>query len=156
MEQRGKARAVDGPRGEVDVGSVGKGTTSPGERVLHHTVGGPPGSRREAHAPVSRRLTVPLQNAVLAGRRRVKSQSPPGVFARRDPLRYPPEVAASSSSRLEALDSARGLAIALMVMSHTVKGLLPFKELPEWGLVPIHLVTKFSSTLFILVFGVSV
>lgn len=65
-------------------------------------------------------------------------------------------VTASSSNRLDALDSARGFAIALMVMSHTVKGLLPFTALPDWGLVPVHLFTKFSSTLFLLVFGISV
>ncbi|MFN0064128.1 MAG: OpgC domain-containing protein [Myxococcaceae bacterium] len=64
--------------------------------------------------------------------------------------------ALQARGRLDALDSARGFAIALMVMSHTVKGLLPFNALPDWGLVPVHLFTKFSSTLFILVFGVSV
>jgi len=58
-------------------------------------------------------------------------------------------------SRLEALDLARGIAIALMILSHGVKGLLAFEDFPYWGLVPIHLITKFSSSLFILVFGVS-
>lgn len=57
--------------------------------------------------------------------------------------------------RIEALDLARGFAIALMILSHGVKGLLSFETFPTWGLVPIHLVTKFSSSLFILVFGMS-
>lgn len=61
----------------------------------------------------------------------------------------------SPTARLEAIDAARGLAICLMVLSHTVKGLLPFKDIPDFGLVPVHLVTKFSSTLFLLVFGVA-
>lgn len=59
------------------------------------------------------------------------------------------------SSRLEAIDLARGFAIVLMILSHGIKGLLDFSQIPEWGLVPIHLVTKFSSSLFILVFGIS-
>ena len=41
-----------------------------------------------------------------------------------------------------------------MILSHGVKGLISFDDYPTWGLVPIHLVTKFSSSLFILVFGV--
>jgi len=59
------------------------------------------------------------------------------------------------SKRIEAIDLARGFAIALMILSHGVKGLLAFESFPTWGLVPIHLVTKFSSSLFILVFGAS-
>lgn len=35
------------------------------------------------------------------------------------------------------------------------QGLLDFSQFPTWGLVPIHLITKFSSSLFILVFGIS-
>ncbi len=58
-------------------------------------------------------------------------------------------------SRIDALDAARGFAIALMILSHTVKGLLPFKLMPDWGIVPVHAITKFSSTLFILVFGIT-
>ncbi len=57
--------------------------------------------------------------------------------------------------RIEAIDLARGFAVALMILSHGVKGLLTFEQIPSWGLVPIHLLTKFSSSLFILVFGVS-
>lgn len=63
--------------------------------------------------------------------------------------------AASASIRIEALDLARGFAICLMILSHGVKGLMMFEEMPAWGLVPIHLITKFSSSLFILVFGIS-
>lgn len=43
-----------------------------------------------------------------------------------------------------------------MILSHTVKGLLTFPMLPDFAVVPVHLVTKFSSTLFIIVFGLSV
>lgn len=57
--------------------------------------------------------------------------------------------------RVEAIDFARGLAVTLMILSHGVKGLLSFEQIPSWGLVPIHLITKFSSSLFILVFGIS-
>ncbi len=57
--------------------------------------------------------------------------------------------------RVEALDLARGFAVALMILSHGIKGLLGFDQIPAWGLVPIHLITKFSSSLFILVFGAS-
>lgn len=57
--------------------------------------------------------------------------------------------------RIEAVDFARGLAVTLMILSHGVKGLLSFERIPDWGLVPVHLVTKFSSSLFMLVFGVS-
>lgn len=45
--------------------------------------------------------------------------------------------------------------MALMILSHGVKGLLSFQQIPPWGLVPIHLLTKFSSSLFIVVFGTS-
>jgi len=57
--------------------------------------------------------------------------------------------------RVEALDLARGIAVTLMILSHGVKGLLTFDDIPIWGLVPIHLLTKLSSSLFILVFGMS-
>jgi hypothetical protein len=60
-----------------------------------------------------------------------------------------------ASQRLEGLDIARGVAIALMFLSHTVKGLLPLDMIPPFGVVPIHLITKFSSSLFIIVFGVT-
>ncbi|PMR82884.1 hypothetical protein C1H70_00615 [Halomonas urumqiensis] len=57
--------------------------------------------------------------------------------------------------RIEAIDLARGIAIALMILSHSVSGLLGIGEVPEWGMVPIHLLTKFSSSLFIMVFGIA-
>lgn len=58
-------------------------------------------------------------------------------------------------TRLDGLDLARGCAIALMVLSHTVKGLLSFKMMPAYAIVPIHAITKFSSSLFVFVFGVT-
>jgi len=61
-----------------------------------------------------------------------------------------------TSSRFESLDAARGIAIALMFLSHIINGLIPIKKLPDLAVVPIHAITKFSSTLFILVFGVAV
>ncbi|WP_290793006.1 acyltransferase family protein [Halomonas sp.] len=60
-----------------------------------------------------------------------------------------------SEGRIEAIDLARGIAIALMIVSHSVSGLYGIRQLPDWGLVPIHLLTKFSSSLFILVFGIA-
>lgn len=63
---------------------------------------------------------------------------------------------AKAWQRLEGIDAARGIAIVLMFMSHCVKALMSFKMMPNYGIVPIHLITKFSSSLFILVFGVSV
>jgi len=39
-------------------------------------------------------------------------------------------------------------------LSHSVKGLLSQTMIPDWGIVPIHLFTKFSSSLFIMVFGI--
>src|SRR5688500_18923185 len=89
MEQRGKARAVDGPRGEVDVGSVGKGTTSPGERVLHHTVGGPPGSRREAHAPTLPAPYGPFAERGLSGATSSEKPVPAWGFRSTRPLTLP-------------------------------------------------------------------
>lgn len=62
---------------------------------------------------------------------------------------------AAAPARIDAVDFARGLAILLMILSHGVKGLLGYEQIPAWGLVPVHLVTKFSSSLFILVFGMS-
>lgn len=59
------------------------------------------------------------------------------------------------SRRIEAIDLARGFAVLLMIVSHGVKGLLSFEGIPDWGMVPIHLITKISSSLFFLMFGVS-
>ena len=61
----------------------------------------------------------------------------------------------AGAGRIEAIDFARGVAVTLMILSHGVKGLLDFGDFPSWGLVPVHLLTKFSSSLFILVFGIS-
>ncbi len=60
-----------------------------------------------------------------------------------------------AEGRIEAIDLARGIAIALMILSHSVSGLFGIRQLPDWGLVPIHLFTKFSSSLFIMVFGIA-
>jgi uncharacterized membrane protein len=57
--------------------------------------------------------------------------------------------------RFEELDFARGIAICLMILSHGVKGLMTFEQMPAWGLVPVHLITKFSSSLFIIAFGMA-
>lgn len=66
-----------------------------------------------------------------------------------------PSSPARRTNRIEALDLARGIAVTLMILSHGVKGLLTFEQFPQWGLVPVHLITKFSSTLFFLVFGLT-
>ena len=57
--------------------------------------------------------------------------------------------------RVDAIDLARGVAVTLMILSHGVKGLLEFEQIPGWGMVPIHAMTKFSSSLFIMVVGVA-
>ncbi|WP_189464702.1 heparan-alpha-glucosaminide N-acetyltransferase domain-containing protein [Litchfieldella qijiaojingensis] len=61
----------------------------------------------------------------------------------------------TGGGRIEAIDLARGIAIGLMILSHGVSGLLGIRQVPDWGMVPIHLITKFSSSLFILVFGIA-
>lgn len=60
-----------------------------------------------------------------------------------------------SGGRIEAIDFARGVAVILMILNHGVKGLLPFEEYPDWGLVPVHMITRFASSLFIIVFGIA-
>ncbi|WP_447555209.1 OpgC domain-containing protein [Vreelandella sp. EE22] len=60
-----------------------------------------------------------------------------------------------AESRIEAIDLARGIAIGLMILSHTISGLVGIRNVPDWGMVPVHLITKFSSSLFILVFGIA-
>lgn len=62
---------------------------------------------------------------------------------------------AAAKGRIEAIDLARGVAVTLMILSHGVNGLLSFDQFTDWGLVPVHAVTKFSSSLFILVFGIA-
>lgn len=60
-----------------------------------------------------------------------------------------------AEGRIEAIDLARGIAIGLMIISHAVSGLVGIRNVPDWGMVPIHFLTKFSSSLFILVFGIA-
>lgn len=57
--------------------------------------------------------------------------------------------------RIEAIDLARGIAVALMILSHGVNSLLQFEDFTTWGLVPVHAVTKFASSLFFMVFGMA-
>lgn len=66
-----------------------------------------------------------------------------------------PLLASPEGGRIHAIDLARGLAVALMILNHGVKGLLDFDAFPDWGLVPVHLVTRFASSLFIMVFGIA-
>lgn len=63
--------------------------------------------------------------------------------------------ASPADGRLQMIDLARGLAVTLMILSHGVKGLLDFDQFTAWGLVPVHAITKFSSSLFIIVFGMA-
>jgi uncharacterized membrane protein len=58
--------------------------------------------------------------------------------------------------RLDNIDIARGFAIVLMMLSHTVMALNTYQMLPDFAFVPIHLITKFSSSLFIFIFGISI
>ncbi|RBI67789.1 hypothetical protein DQ400_08875 [Vreelandella sulfidaeris] len=60
-----------------------------------------------------------------------------------------------AEGRIEAIDLARGIAIGLMILSHAVSGLVGIRNVPDWGMVPIHFLTKFSSSLFIMVFGIA-
>ncbi|NYS79726.1 MULTISPECIES: acyltransferase family protein [Halomonadaceae] len=60
-----------------------------------------------------------------------------------------------ADGRIAAIDLARGIAIGLMIISHSVSGLVGIRNVPDWGMVPIHLLTKFSSSLFIVVFGIA-
>ena len=57
--------------------------------------------------------------------------------------------------RIDAIDLARGIAVCLMIVAHGTNGLLPYSDFPDWGQVPLHALTKFSSSLFFLVFGVA-
>ena len=59
------------------------------------------------------------------------------------------------SKRIAGIDIARGIAIYLMIQSHTVKGLLYFRDMPDWGIWPMHTFTKISSSLFVIVYGVT-
>ncbi|MCD9027392.1 DUF1624 domain-containing protein [Luteimonas sp. BDR2-5] len=57
--------------------------------------------------------------------------------------------------RIGAIDFARGIAVCLMILSHGTNGLMPFDDFPSWGQVPVHAITKFSSSLFVIVFGIA-
>lgn len=65
------------------------------------------------------------------------------------------QVRAAVHERIEAVDLARGIAVALMILSHGVNAMLDFEDFTDWGLVPVHAITKFSSSLFFMVFGVA-
>lgn len=67
----------------------------------------------------------------------------------------PASPASSGRGRIEAIDLARGMAVCLMILSHGVNGLLSFDDFTDWGMVPIHAITKFSSSLFIIMFGIA-
>lgn len=60
-----------------------------------------------------------------------------------------------SNGRIDAIDLARGLAVCLMIVAHGTNGLMPYSDFPDWGQVPVHAITKFSSSLFFIVFGVA-
>jgi len=62
---------------------------------------------------------------------------------------------ARRAGRIDAIDLARGLAVCLMILSHGTNGLMPFSDFPDWGQVPVHAITKFSSSLFFIVFGIA-
>lgn len=62
---------------------------------------------------------------------------------------------AASTGRIQAIDLARGLAVVLMIVAHTTNALMPFSDFPDWGQVPVHALTKFASSLFVIVFGVA-
>lgn len=66
-----------------------------------------------------------------------------------------PPVIPAQTGRIPAVDLARGIAVALMILSHGIVGLLSFEDLPSYGQIPIHLITKFSSSTFIMVFGIA-
>lgn len=71
------------------------------------------------------------------------------------PVATPAPTGSPGHGRIEAIDFARGLAVCLMILSHGVNGLLQFEDFSDWGMVPVHAVTKFSSSLFIMVFGIA-
>lgn len=76
-------------------------------------------------------------------------------YTRRDLARVTVPHSLLKESRLDSIDLIRGIALVLMMLSHGVKALLSWETFPDWGLVPIHVITKFSSTLFIITFGIT-
>src|SRR5690606_17629661 len=48
-----------------------------------------------------------------------------------------------------------GIAVCLMIVAHGTNGLMPYSDFPDWGQVPVHAITKLSSSLFFIVFGVA-
>ncbi|WP_447729426.1 acyltransferase family protein [Pseudoxanthomonas suwonensis] len=64
-------------------------------------------------------------------------------------------LAAPRAGRIGSIDLARGLAVCLMIVSHGTNGLMPYADFPDWGQVPVHVLTKFSSSLFFIVFGIA-
>ncbi len=67
----------------------------------------------------------------------------------------PSRTQAAAAGRIESIDLARGIAVCLMILSHGTNGLMPFDDFPDWGQVPVHAITKFSSSLFFIVFGIA-
>lgn len=65
------------------------------------------------------------------------------------------DMAPAPRGRIDAIDLARGFAVCLMIVSHVTNGLMPYADFPAWGQVPVHAITKFSSSLFFIVFGVA-
>src|SRR5690606_22857591 len=114
-------------------------------------------SRVARTAAVARMLHAPLDGRP----QHCRPSRRPGGFAiastdeqqpaRPGPATPPPRPArgAPASGRIESIDFARGLAVALMILSHGVNALLPFSDFPDWGQVPVHALTKFSSSLFV-------
>jgi Protein of unknown function (DUF1624). len=66
-----------------------------------------------------------------------------------------PAAAPRLSHRISAIDFARGAAVVLMILNLGVNGLLPFEDFLDWGLMPIHMLTRFASSLFVIVFGIA-
>ncbi|AKC86532.1 acyltransferase family protein [Pseudoxanthomonas suwonensis] len=64
-------------------------------------------------------------------------------------------VPVAAQDRIEAIDLARGIAVCLMIVAHGTNGLMPYADFPDWGQVPVHALTKFSSSLFFIVFGIA-
>lgn len=77
------------------------------------------------------------------------------VWKQRLSLLTRPPAFPEQTGRIPSVDLARGIAVALMILSHGIVGLLSFDNFPDYGQVPIHLITKFSSSTFVMVFGIA-